>query len=155
MRLRTPPLLGNNPQLNNYLRDIKQTYGRILFMTPCWYQQNVAASQSSVALNLLGTTDNSEVVYPQTGRVIGISVSSNAARTAGTLTVSPVVNGTASTTLSVSLDGTNTQYNSALQGSAQNINDFTANQSIGVEITTDGSWAPTTADIVVNLFVDF
>lgn len=65
------------------------------------------------------------------------------------------MNGTASTTLSVSLDGTNTQYNSALQGSAQNINDFTANQSIGVEITTDGSWAPTTADIVVNLFVDF
>ena len=71
----------------------------------------------------------------------------------GKLTVVPTIDGTASTTLSAALDGTNTQYFSAVQ---EHVNDpFTTNQRLGVEITTDGSWAPTTADVVINLFVLF
>lgn len=155
MRLRPPPITGQTA-LDGYLRDIYQAIVQINIPFGVWEQVDVPASQTSVTLPLLGTSTlgssiNTELTVPFDGNVVGISVASNAARTAGTLTVVPVINGTASTSLSAVLDGTNTTYDASMQRHEKD--PFRAAQALGVEITTDSSWAPTTADIVVTLFV--
>lgn len=113
-----------------------------------WFQDNVAASQTAVVLALPST--RTEVPMVTGGSVIGIVVYSNAARAAGTLTVDATINGTV-TGLQAVLDGTNTQTDTGTQ--AVGTDTFTAGQRIGVKITTDGSWAPTTADIDVAVLV--
>ena len=114
-------------------------------------QDNVAASQASVAMGMLGASGNVSYVLPRDAHITGISVFSNAARTASTITVKPTIDGVESTTLSAVLDGTNTTVKSSLQ--AVNKNKATAGQKIGVKITTPAGWTPTTADIIVTLEV--
>jgi len=116
----------------------------------CFMQSDVAASQTDIALNVLGLSGNTEIVVPKDGSVIGISIASNDARTAGTLTVDITVNGT-KTGLQAILDGTNSQYHYATQ--AMRTDEFSAGDRIGVKITTDGDWAPVIADIVVNVLL--
>jgi hypothetical protein len=114
-------------------------------------QSDVAASQAAVVLNVLGLAGNTEYTMPYPGSIVGISVASNAARTAGTLTVDATINGTV-TGLQAVLNASNTQYHSATQ--ARNADAFTVNQRVGVKITTDGDWLPVTADIVVIVVVE-
>lgn len=117
---------------------------------PGWLQDNVAASQTAVALiRAVGHTD---VPAPAAGSIIGIAVHSNAARAAGTLTVDATIGGT-STGLTALLDGTNTtdDQGTDVPGAIP----FIAGDLLGVEITTTGAWAPTTADIDVSLLVVF
>ena len=111
----------------------------------------MAANQTAVALDVLGLAGNTEVVMPYAGSIIGISVASNEARSAGTLTVDATKDGTA-TGLQAVLDDDPNQYAYATQ--AKDTDTFTAGQRIGVKITTDGDWAPTTADIVVTVIVE-
>jgi hypothetical protein len=66
------------------------------------------------------------------------------------LTVDATINGTV-TGLTAVLDGTNTQTKATRQ--AQNLDKYAAGNRLGVKITTDGSWSPTTADIDVALLV--
>jgi hypothetical protein len=115
-----------------------------------WFQDNVAATQTAVAL-AMGNT-HTEAPMPMAGYVVGIAVYSNAARTTGTLTVDATINGTV-TGLTAVLDGTNTQTHSTRQALTSDA--FTAGQRIGVKITTSGTWAPTTADIDVVVLVAF
>ena len=117
----------------------------------CFMQSNVPASQSAVALDVLGLTGNTEIVVPYAGSVMGISIASNAPRTAGTLTVDATVNGTA-TGLQAVLDATNTQYHQTTQ--AKDTDAFSEGDRLGVKITTDANWAPETADIVVTVIVE-
>ena len=115
-------------------------------------QSDVTAGQTSVSLNVLGLTGNSEYVLPCAGSVIGISVASNEARTAGTLTVDATVNGIA-TGLQAALDAANTTYYS----STQNVNTdaFSTGDRLGIVITTSADWAPTTADIVITAVIEY
>ena len=115
-------------------------------------QKDVAASQSAVAMDVLGLAGNTEYTMPYSGSVVAVSIASNAARTGGTATVDVTVNGTV-TGLQAALDGTNTQYHYASQGA--DADRFSAGDRLGVKITTDGSWAPTTADVVVVVVVEF
>jgi hypothetical protein len=78
-------------------------------------------------------------------------VYSNAARTAGTLTVEVTINGTG-TGLTAVLDGSNTQTSMATQ--AKDTDAFGAGSRIGVKLTTDASWAPVTADITVEVLLE-
>lgn len=121
---------------------------RFVVMHGPWERADVAASQSAVALKL--NANNDELVMPRNGSIVAITVASNAARTAGTLTVKPTVNG-AEQLLSAVLDAANTQFKSTTQ--AVGTETFTAGQRIGVKITTDATWAPITADIVVTVYV--
>lgn len=114
-------------------------------------QQNVAASQSAVQIDVLGLAGNMEIVMPFAGSVLGIGVASNAARTGGTLTVDVTIDGTA-TGLQATLDGTNTQYHSATQ--AKDADAFSAGDRLGVKITTDADWTPSAADVVVTVIVE-
>ena len=116
-------------------------------------QSNVAASQSSAPLDVLGLAGNTEFTVPLSGRIRAISIASNAARTGGTLSIVPTVDGTAKSIPTAKLDGTNTTYH---YGTSE-WNDspyFTVGQRIGVKITTDASWAPITANVVVTVFIE-
>lgn len=117
-----------------------------------FFQDNVAASQSDVALLVAGSGTVSEVTMPFAGSVTGISIASNEARTADTLTVDATINGTASG-LQATLDGDNTTYHYTTQ--AKDVDTFSAGDRLGVDITTGGSWAPVTADIIVVVYVSF
>ncbi len=123
-------------------------------------QSDVAASQSAAALavaevrDAAATADDQNAaggyVMPFPGQVVGVSVRSSAARTAGTLTVDGQVDGTA-VGLTAVLNATNTQSKASLQ--PRETDRFAAGAVISAQITTDGSWAPVTADIVVVVWV--
>lgn len=116
-----------------------------------WYQDDVADSQTDAALDMDGNSARAEVPTIRAGSIIGIAVYSNEARSAGTLTVDATVDGT-KTGLTAVLDGTNSQTKVTTQ--AKDTDTFTAGQRIGVKLTTDGSWAPTTADITVTVLIE-
>ena len=117
-----------------------------------WYQDDVPASQSAVALRRVGSGDvecaGSSFLAPRAGSVTAVAVYSNAARTGGTLMVTVTING-AATSLTATLDGTNTTFNAGT--SAKDTIVVAAGDLIGATITTDASWAPTTADIRVTV----
>lgn len=146
------PLITNDARLNDWFRWLVKTLQEDFpYAQPYQFMQsNVAASQSAVALDVLGLSGNTEYTMDLDGSVIGISIASNDARTGGTLTVDATVNGTATGLQSV-LDGTNTTYHYATQ--IPETDTFSVGDRLGVDITTDGSWAPVTADIVVSVIV--
>lgn len=122
-------------------------------------QSDAAASQTNAALTVAEVRDvaasaddqNAADAYvvPWDFEIVGVSVRSSAARTAGTLTVEPLIDGSATGLTSV-LNATDTQSAKAtqLRGS-----DFaSAGSRIGCRITTDGTWAPVTADVVVTVW---
>lgn len=115
-----------------------------------WYQDNVAANQTNVALNLNGNASRSELVTIRSGSVTGIVVRSNEARATGTLTVEVTINGVG-TGLTAVLDATNTTAKATTQD--PNLDTYNAGDRIGVRITTDNLWTPTTADITVMVEV--
>lgn len=117
-------------------------------------QDAVAASQSDVQLVLVevaSAANNAvdEVSMPWPGEVVGISYNLSAAATAGTLTVGATINGTEDTDTTQSITTAQRGYGRVARGKAP----FVAGDRLGVEITTDGSWDATTADLVVTLFV--
>jgi hypothetical protein len=119
-------------------------------LVPLLFSQDAAAdAQSAVAMNILEVAATvlavQEYVLPFDFDIIGISVVSDLARTAGTLTVDATIDGTA-TGLQAKLDATNTFRH--YQRQARESDRGKAGQRIGVKLTT-ASWTPITADIVV------
>ncbi len=105
--------------------------------------------------NLAGTATNTATLLPYTGtlyyarragRVRSVTVVLTEARTAGTAIAKVVKNGTAATTLNVTIDGTNTRFKEAF-GDLDDLT-FVAGDSIGVQVVTSG-WTPTTSDAFV------
>lgn len=117
-----------------------------------FYQDNVAASQSAVALPTSGPAAVNEIEMPWAGSIVGISVLTNDSWTAGTFAADATINGTV-TGLQGVLDTTNSDHHSATQ--AKDVDSFNAGDRIGVKLTTDGSWLPETADIIVVVYVSF
>lgn len=117
-------------------------------------QDAVADSQSAVAMNILETSATTstlpvtEYVIPWDFEIVGISVVSSEARTAGTLTVDATIDGTA-TGLQAALDATNTTRDTGTQ--ARGTDAGTAGQRIGVKLTT-ASWTPVTGDVAVIVY---
>lgn len=120
-----------------------------------WFQNDVAASQTDVALARVGdavwAAMDGKLIMPRGGSVTGVCVKSNEACTAGTLTIEVTKNGTG-IGLTAVLDGSNPTFKATTQ--AKDVDTFDAGDQIGVTITTDGSWAPTTADIRVAIEVE-
>lgn len=114
-----------------------------------FYQDDVAASQSSVQINATGSS--TEYLMPSGGEIVAISVNASSAVAAGTLTVKPSVNGTAKS-LSARLDSANGQIN--VQVGKYGDNDIGDRlRRLGVEITTDSGFLPVTTDITVDVWV--
>lgn len=120
-----------------------------------WYQDDVGTSQSAVALGRVGdavwAAFDGKWIAPRAGSITAVCVKSNDARTAGTLTIEVTKNGTG-VGLTAVLDGTNATFKATTQ--AKDTDAFAAGDELGVTITTDGDWAPTTADIRVSIEVE-
>lgn len=121
-------------------------------------QDQAAASQAAAAMNTIeshdGTTlsvlDVQEEAVPFAFDLVAVTVSASAARTGGTLTADVSLNGTA-TGLQAALNATDTQWATAHQPRGEDRG--VAGDRVGVLLTTDASWAPATADIVVTVAV--
>jgi hypothetical protein len=152
--------LGTDPagaaaDVKTFLQQEHTTLGKHTLKVPHnFYQDNVAASQSAVALTVVGPATGIDIEMPWAGSIVGISaqVVLAEARTAGTLTVDATVNGVASGLQAV-LNGSNTQHHAATQ--AIDVDTFSAGDRIGVDITTDAGWLPVSADLLVIVYVSF
>lgn len=118
-------------------------------LVPLYFGQDaVAASQTDVQLPAVGPEEGGTTAgyeMPFGGEVVAVSYTLTAAGSAGVFTIGATVNGTedASSTVTV---GTNAAgYARVPRGGAP----FVAGDSLGAEITTDGSWDGTTADLNV------
>jgi hypothetical protein len=114
-------------------------------------RENVAASLTDDSCAILGLSGNAEYVLPFAGSVVGISVASNALRTGGVAAVEAAINGVG-TGLTTQINAGNTLYNSSTQ--AKDTDSFGAGARLGVFLTTDAAWAPTTADFVITVIVE-
>lgn len=120
-------------------------------LIPLTFSQGaVADAQSAVAMTYAdGIADVTEFTLPWDYEILGISITSDSARTAGTLTVDATVNGTA-TGLQAVLDGTNTTRKATTQLRGSDVG--AAGSRVGVKLTT-ASWTPVAADIIVVVWV--
>jgi hypothetical protein len=112
-----------------------------------WYQDNVVASQTDVALARLATTTEAPTrwIAGRGGCVTAVWVKSSLARTAGTLTVKIFNNGSVVGSLTAVLDGTNTTFKATTQN--KGTTNFVAGDELELRVTTDAGWLPVTADI--------
>ena len=117
-----------------------------------WYQDNVAASQTDVQLTRLSGTSTDAWIAPRTGSISAVWVYSNAARTAGTLSIEIFKNGSQYGTVSVSLNATYTTFD--VKYIQRNALPISPGDRLDLRVTTDGSWTPTTADIRAGLEVE-
>lgn len=115
-----------------------------------WRQDNVADSQSGVAITL-GATDASaptEMVAMRSGKIIAIAARSNADLVAGAVSFQATVGGTAS--------GTAAALGDTIQQVVQELatpTTFAKGDRLGVKITTDGNVDPNTIDVSVWLLI--
>lgn len=120
-----------------------------------WRQADCTASQSAVALPLVGgDADITSIPMPTAGSILGITVVCEAARSAGTLSVAPTIAGTAATGLAAAIS---TNVASAVATKAKDSTGctFTAGQLIGVKVTTSSDWAAaTTPSIAAFVWVE-
>ena len=117
---------------------------------PPFFDTDVAASQTDVQLVMVGA-GNVAALAPRAGWLINMTIKLSAAASAGSLTVGLTINGVevAATTQTITTE-TEKSVDFNLSGDAIR---FVALDDLGVEITTDGSWDATTADLDVILRV--
>jgi hypothetical protein len=97
------------------------------------------------------TAANEPPTMPKSGKIWGMSISLNTARTAGTCTAEFYVDGVVNGTNTVVIDATNTQHFYQAFGTPTT---FTAGQRIGMGTTTS-SFTPTGSDATLCLFITF
>lgn len=119
-----------------------------------FFQDAVAASQTDVQLlvNEVASAASNAVdgfVMPFEGEIIAVTARLSAAATAGTLTIGPTVGGTEKTDPTLSITTSQSGRDTAPRGAAV----IAAGDLIGAEITTDGTWDATTADLAVVVWV--
>lgn len=121
----------------------------------------VAASQTDQALLVnandatSGTLNIVGVPALFAGYIVGLSISMTANKTAGTMTFTPTVNTTKITAPSglVAVAIANTTKSNAVTAFAYDGTQFAQGALLGVKYTTNGSFAPTTNDLLVRLYV--
>lgn len=111
---------------------------------------DVAAGVTNQELTIGGSVLK-YVMLPYNADIVGINVACSANRSAGTLTVKPSSEGTPKTLAAV-LDASTINLQTATQPPGiENMGGIS--RRIGATVTTDGSWAPTTGDISVTVFL--
>lgn len=115
-------------------------------------QDAVAASQTNVELPAVGPEEGGTIVtgynVPWPGEIVGVSFTLTAAASAGTLTIGGTIDGTEDADTTMTVTTAADDYKRVPRGKAP----FAAGQNIGAEITTDGSWNATTADLAVIIW---
>lgn len=117
-------------------------------------QDALAASQTDVQLNIQEVSGGMAlavqgITMPWAGSVVGISVDTSAAATAGSMTVGVTFGGTEASATTQTIT-TATAARAVFQADAVR---FVAGDKLGVEITTSGTWDAVTADLAVIVYV--
>lgn len=128
--------------------DSAPIYVPIMRQTFCFAQQNVAASQINAALNILGSSDFTSYRSLYRGGIIGLVAEMNAAITGGSCTIEPTINGSG-IGLTIVLSSSQSVASATQEA---NLDTFLAQAQIGCRITTTGTFAPTTADLLVTVY---
>jgi hypothetical protein len=118
-----------------------------------WWADDVPGTAGPTLMSRftgLGAAFPTSWVAVRVGSITGVVVKSNAARTAGTLTVEVFKNG-AGIGLTAVLDATNTLTKSSTQ--AKDTDTFVAGDELDCRVTSAG-WTPTTADIRASIEVE-
>lgn len=145
---------GNLDEVNEQLATLMTTLRRFSPTALLYfYDEDVSASLSDSPLRIESGSTVFTYIMPRTGHVIGLGARLNTTRSAGTLTLEVTVDGVALSDTIVIDDDPNQQ--DTIQIPSTIANAFEAGALIGVNITTDGSWAPTTADLQVSVLVQF
>lgn len=125
-------------------------------LVPLLFSQDaVADSQAAVAMNILETSATTSTLavtgymMPFEYEIVAVSLMSDEARTAGTLTVDVTIGGTV-TGLQAALNATDTTQDYTVQARGSDVG--SAGDLVGVKLTT-ASWTPVTADIAVVVWV--
>lgn len=125
-----------------------------VLLTAVFVDLGAAQGTTGVSPGAILTSSNpsdNNIVLPFPGSIVGLSVRMSGARTAGTATVGFQINNAGGTTLVI--DGTNTQNNYATY--ARTTHPFVAGDRVRATIASDASWAPTTSDAFITVFVSY
>lgn len=126
--------------------------GQLVKLT--FMQDAVAASQTDVQLPISEVNAGAQnaiagYIMPFAGEIVAQTYLLTAAGTAGVFTIGPTVGGTEKTALTQTVGTTTSATKKAARGTIP----FATGAEIGAEITTDGSWDGTSADLVVTVWV--
>lgn len=110
-----------------------------------WAQDPVTASQINVVLSALVSISFDTIKMIRAGSIVGLSTRLTDAVSAGTATVKATINGVASTLSVVSTNASNQSGGQSAQ--APGIDTYVAGDELGMQITTDGSFAPITTNL--------
>lgn len=133
---------------------IERTIAKGQLIPLTFMQDAVAASQTDVQLPVAEVNAGAGnaidgYVMPFAGEIVAVTGRLSAAATAGTLTIGPTVGGTEKSALTQTVTTGQSPRGTAARGTAS----FAAGDLVGAEITTDGSWDGTTADLAVTVWV--
>ncbi len=124
----------------------------------------VGISQAAVALKLNvnaatgGALNLTGIPAPLAGSIVGLTAVLTANKTAGVMTLTPTINGTAIATPAalVAVAVANATLQKVATVDAQQVGArFKAGDLLGVKLTTDAAYAPITNDLYVQLLVVF
>ena len=127
---------------------ITRELGKYQVVAHTFFQANVAASQTAVALKE-ATNQNTGLAMPFAGEVIAVTATLSAAATAGTATVTATIGGTADTDTACAVTTQTGKSTIVPRTKAP----FVAGDVLGVKITTTADWDATTADLTVTVLV--
>jgi hypothetical protein len=129
----------------------QETYGARVRQLGAWRQDNVADSQSGVALPYQSETAAAlkETVRMRKGEILGVAWNVNAAITAGVATVKPTVDGTQVG------EAVSVVHATAVSGFTMFATPvaYAQGAKIGVKITTDANVDPNTSELGVEVLV--
>ena len=128
-------------------QDVSGAAGRE-WLPELWTQNDVAATQTNVALSCQNSQLFDTFKAVRAGFVTGLTSRLTEAVTAGTLTVTIAINGTPGTLAVISTSGTG-GVSTQTSGDA-----FVAGDTISVVVTTTGTFTPITTDLECAVEVD-
>lgn len=137
------------------------TYGACATLGPFFVNDNPASGTTQATLGYFNTATATsraanDILMPAAGKVVGMFITSDAARTGGTATAQARINGSCSAFNggAVALDGTNTTSDSSMVVHGSGVS-FSSGQTVGCCIVSAGTWSPTTADLSCWVVVSF
>lgn len=123
-----------------------------VFATPLtgFYVPNPAISQTAQRFTWAGGTTQGAMVMPYSGSVTGLGIWLTSARTAGTVSATVYVNDVATSLVAT----INTNVNKGYAVVAAGTINFAAGDIVNLRYTTDGTWAPTTNNIIATIWTE-
>ncbi len=132
---------------------IASVLGKYALVPLCFEQTDLAATQTAAALLPVGATGASATnvgyTMPFAGEIIGVSINTTAAATAGTLTCVPTLATVVCTDPSIAITTAVVGSDTCNRGT----NAFAKNAVIGAKVTTTADWDATGADLEAIVWV--